>query len=45
MRYAETGVNLEIDLSRGSIEKEETDPRLMGLYLGGAWCWHQNILG
>src|SRR3990172_8536566 len=35
MRYAETGVNLEIDLSRGSIEKEETDPRLTELYLGG----------
>jgi aldehyde:ferredoxin oxidoreductase len=35
MRYGETGVNLEIDLSRGSIEKEETDPRLTGLYLGG----------
>src|SRR3990172_6535100 len=35
MRYAETGVNLEIDLSRGSIEKDETDPRLTELYLGG----------
>jgi aldehyde:ferredoxin oxidoreductase len=35
MRYAETGVNLEIDLSRGNIEKVETDPRLMELYLGG----------
>jgi aldehyde:ferredoxin oxidoreductase len=35
MRYAETGVNLEIDLSRGSIEKEQTDPRLTGLHLGG----------
>ncbi len=35
MRYAETGFNLEIDLSRGSIEKEETDPRLMELHLGG----------
>jgi len=30
MRYAETGVNLEIDLSRGSIEKVETDPGKMG---------------
>ena len=30
MRYAETGFNLEIDLSRGSIEKVETDPRNMG---------------
>ena len=27
MRYAETGVNLGIDLSRGNIEKVETDPR------------------
>ena len=35
MRYAETGVNLEIDLSRGNIEKVETDPKLMELYLGG----------
>src|SRR4030042_2017598 len=35
MKYAETGVNLEIDLSRGSIEKEGTDPRLTELYLGG----------
>jgi benzoyl-CoA reductase subunit BamB len=35
MRYSETGVNLEIDLSRGSIEKEGTDPRLTELYLGG----------
>ncbi|MBW1768754.1 MAG: aldehyde dehydrogenase [Deltaproteobacteria bacterium] len=35
MRYGETGVNLEIDLSRGNIEKVETDPRLMELYLGG----------
>ncbi len=35
MRYAETGVNLEVDLSRGSIEKEQTDPGLTELYLGG----------
>ncbi len=35
MRYAETGYNLEIDLSRGSIERVETDPRLTKLYLGG----------
>ncbi len=35
MRYGETGVNLEIDLSRGSIEREETDPRLTELHLGG----------
>jgi len=35
MRYAETGFNLEIDLSRGSVEKIETDPRLTELHLGG----------
>jgi benzoyl-CoA reductase subunit BamB len=35
MRYAETGYNLEIDLSRGSIERVETDPRDTELYLGG----------
>jgi len=35
MRYAETGFNLEVDLSKGSTEKVETDPRLAELYLGG----------
>ena len=35
MRYGETGVCLEIDLSRGSIEKVETDPKDTELYLGG----------
>jgi benzoyl-CoA reductase subunit BamB len=35
MRYAETGFNLEIDLSRGNTERVETDPRLTELYLGG----------
>ena len=35
MRYAETGFNLEIDLSRGNIERVETDPRDTELYLGG----------
>jgi aldehyde:ferredoxin oxidoreductase len=35
MRYAETGYNLEVDLSRGSIERVETDPRLTELHLGG----------
>lgn len=35
MRYGETGVNLEIDLSRGSIETVETDPRDTELFLGG----------
>ena len=35
MRYAETGYHLEIDLSRGTIERVETDPRLTELHLGG----------
>ena len=35
MRYAETGFNLEIDLSRGSIERIATDPKDTELYLGG----------
>ena len=35
MRYAETGFNLEVDLSRGSVEREQTDPELTRLYLGG----------
>ncbi len=35
MRYAETGFNLEIDLSRGNIERVSTDPRDTELYLGG----------
>jgi benzoyl-CoA reductase subunit BamB len=35
MRYAETGFNLEIDLSQGNTERVETDPRLSELYLGG----------
>ncbi|MBN2543020.1 aldehyde dehydrogenase [bacterium] len=35
MRYGETGFSLEIDLSRGSIEKVETDSRLTELHLGG----------
>jgi benzoyl-CoA reductase subunit BamB len=35
MRYAETGFNLEIDLSRGSIERVATDPGLTELHLGG----------
>jgi benzoyl-CoA reductase subunit BamB len=35
MRYAETGFNLEIDLTRGSIERVETDPKLTELHLGG----------
>jgi benzoyl-CoA reductase subunit BamB len=35
MRFAETGFNLEIDLSSGNIERQVTDPRLTGQYLGG----------
>jgi len=35
MRYAETGYNLEIDLTTGNIEKVETDPRDTETLLGG----------
>lgn len=35
MRYAETGYNLEIDLTRGNIEKVASDPHDTELYLGG----------
>jgi len=35
MRFAETGYNLEIDLATGNIEKVETDPRNLELFLGG----------
>ncbi len=35
MRYAETGFDLEIDLTRGSIDKVATEPDLAELYLGG----------
>jgi len=35
MRYAETGFNLEVDLTRGSIERVATDPRDTELLLGG----------
>ncbi|MFH1834087.1 MAG: aldehyde ferredoxin oxidoreductase N-terminal domain-containing protein [bacterium] len=35
MRYAETGFNLEIDLTRGNIERVATDPGLTALFLGG----------
>jgi len=35
MRYAETGFQLEVDLTRGNIERVETDPRDTELYLGG----------
>src|SRR3989304_2408832 len=35
MRYAETGYDLEIDLSRGSIEKVSSERDLTEYYLGG----------
>ena len=35
MRYSETGFNLEVDLTRGNIERVATDPELTELYLGG----------
>ncbi|MDZ7664048.1 MAG: aldehyde ferredoxin oxidoreductase N-terminal domain-containing protein [Desulfotignum sp.] len=35
MRYAETGFNLEVDLTRGNIEKVATDPGDTELYLRG----------
>jgi aldehyde:ferredoxin oxidoreductase len=35
MRYAETGYNLEVDLSRGTTERVETDPQSTELHLGG----------
>ena len=35
MRYAETGFNLEIDLTRGNIERVATDPAETEQYLGG----------
>jgi benzoyl-CoA reductase subunit BamB len=35
MRYAETGFNLEVDLTRGNIERVRTDPHLSELHLGG----------
>jgi benzoyl-CoA reductase subunit BamB len=35
MRYAETGFNLEIDLSTGNVERVATDPKLTEMHLGG----------
>jgi aldehyde:ferredoxin oxidoreductase len=35
MRYAETGINLEVDLTRGNIERVASDPEDTELYLGG----------
>ena len=45
MRYAETGFNLEIDLTRGNIERIETDPRDTELYLGGLGTERQDFVG
>ena len=35
MRYADTGFNLEIDLTRGNIERVATDASLTAAHLGG----------
>ncbi|CAG0999654.1 partial putative oxidoreductase YdhV, partial [Burkholderiales bacterium] len=35
MRYAETGYNLEVDLSQGTVKRVRTDPALTELHLGG----------
>ncbi len=35
MRYGELGFDLEVDLSRGSIDRVETDPNDTRLFLGG----------
>ena len=35
MRYAEMGYNLEVDLTRGNIERVKTDPLLLPLFLEG----------
>ena len=35
MRYGEIGFDLEVDLSRGSIDRVDTDPNDTKLYLGG----------
>lgn len=35
MRYAETGCDLEVDLTEGKTERVETDPGLTRLHLGG----------
>ena len=35
MRYSETGYNLEVDLSLGTVERVETDPCLTKMHLGG----------
>lgn len=35
MRYAETGFNLEVDLSSGSVKRVATDQKMTELHLGG----------
>ncbi|MBI4187718.1 MAG: aldehyde dehydrogenase [Chloroflexi bacterium] len=35
MRYGVTGIDIEVDLSHGKIEKCQTDPALTAAYLGG----------
>lgn len=35
MRYAETGIDLEVDLTVGNIERVETDPDITRRHLGG----------
>ncbi|MCX7168787.1 MAG: aldehyde dehydrogenase, partial [Proteobacteria bacterium] len=43
MRYGEIGFDLEVDLSRGSIDRVETDPADTKLYLGGL-CTNAKIM-
>ena len=38
MRYAETGFNLEVDLTRGNIERVATDPKLTPSSIWGGWA-------
>ena len=45
MRYAETGFNLEIDLTRGNIERVATDPKDTELYLGGVGYKREDYVG
>ena len=35
MRYGEIGFDLEVDLTRGSIDRVETDPNDTRLFMGG----------
>ena len=35
MRYAETGYYLEVDLTKGSVKRVPSDPKLTELHLGG----------